>query len=106
MGPPTGSDTTPQNGSGYPACSATVTDRCIQLYERGVRSRENMARNDRASGPAVGGPIVSAEVGDYPPCTASRTDRCTQTRSRMARRGHHGTRHHAMRMASRAGERG
>jgi hypothetical protein len=27
--------------TGYPACSATVTDRCIQLYERGVTGAGN-----------------------------------------------------------------
>lgn len=27
--------------TGYPACSATITDRCIQLYERGVTGRGN-----------------------------------------------------------------
>lgn len=27
--------------TGYPACSATITDRCIQLHERGVTGRGN-----------------------------------------------------------------
>ena len=27
--------------TGYPPCSRTVTDRCIQLYERGVTGRGN-----------------------------------------------------------------
>lgn len=31
--------------SGYPPCSRTVTDRCIQLYERGVRTATNLASN-------------------------------------------------------------
>ena len=31
--------------SNYPPCSRTVTDRCIQLYERGVRAPANLARN-------------------------------------------------------------
>jgi len=34
----------------YPPCSRTVTDRCIQLYERGVRARaerDDYARDDR-----------------------------------------------------------
>lgn len=31
--------------SGYPPCSRTVRDRCIQLYERGVRNPENLAEN-------------------------------------------------------------
>lgn len=33
--------------SGYPLCSRTVRDRCIQLYERGVRTPENLAENAR-----------------------------------------------------------
>ncbi len=32
---------------GYPPCSHTVRDRCIQLYERGVASRRNLALNAR-----------------------------------------------------------
>lgn len=32
----------------YPPCSRTVTDRCIQLYERGVRERDNGERHARA----------------------------------------------------------
>lgn len=31
--------------SGYPPCSRHVRDRCIQLYERGVRTPENLAEN-------------------------------------------------------------
>lgn len=32
---------------GYPPCSATVTDRCIQLYEPGVATPANLALNER-----------------------------------------------------------
>ncbi len=32
---------------GYPPCSATVTDRCIQLYERDVATPANLALNER-----------------------------------------------------------
>ena len=32
---------------GYPPCSATVTDRCIQLYEPGVATAANLALNER-----------------------------------------------------------
>ena len=41
--------------SNYPPCSRTVTDRCIQLYERGVRAPANLARNSAtpAHGPVV-----------------------------------------------------
>jgi hypothetical protein len=35
------------NGSGYPPCSRTVTDRCIQLYERGVATPANLALNEQ-----------------------------------------------------------
>lgn len=50
---------------GYPPCSARVTDRCIQLYERGVRSPENLAVNarlphQRREGYAAGGRHCSA----------------------------------------------
>ena len=37
----------------YPACTATVTDNCIQLYERGVRA--SLDSSTRATG--VGGPV-------------------------------------------------
>jgi len=46
----------------YPACTATVTDNCIQLYERGV-SASLVAWNRDHTG--VGGPIMGEdEVGD------------------------------------------
>lgn len=32
---------------GYPPCSATITDRCIQLYEPGVATPANLALNER-----------------------------------------------------------
>jgi hypothetical protein len=62
---------------GYPPCSRTVTDRCIQLYERAVRAampRPAAAR--RAGGPAVGGPIERRE--NYPQCTNLITDECVE----------------------------
>ena len=34
-------------GNGYPPCSRTVVDRCIQLYERGVATAANLALNER-----------------------------------------------------------
>ncbi len=96
-----GSDTETVSG-GYPPCSRTVTDRCIQLYERGVRTAENLALNERL-GPgriaaAMGGPYEPAPVadpggwrgeaaaGDYPPCSATVTDRCIQRSKRRWRR--------------------
>ena len=79
--------------SEYPPCSRTVTDRCIQLYERGVRTRENLARNQRPGGAgqaaAMGGPFEAAAAGSaaasssaYPPCSATVTDRCIQVGAR------------------------
>src|SRR5688572_28222479 len=44
--------------SNYPPCSRTVTDRCIQLYERGVRAPSNLARN---AAPAAA-PVAVAAV--------------------------------------------
>jgi len=52
----------------YPPCTATVTDNCIQLYERGVRA--SLASWDRATGGldqryvGMGGPVGEDEVGD------------------------------------------
>jgi hypothetical protein len=88
-----------------------VTDRCIQLYERGVRARANLDMNarlgpDRAAGtmmasrpmrPAVGGPMedvpMAPAVGPsprvereaYPACSRTITDRCIQLYERGAR---------------------
>jgi len=81
---------------GYPPCSRTVTDRCIQLYERGVRTAANMATNRRLGplryGMAQGGPYepVPSRAADrggwqaptsrsgYPECSRLVTDRCIQ----------------------------
>ncbi len=81
-GPPPGSGPA-RVGTGYPPCSRTVTDRCIQLHERGVRDPENLAVNSGDLPPEAGAPPMAAPVqvagGDYPPCTAARQDRCTQS---------------------------
>jgi hypothetical protein len=52
---------------GYPPCSRTVTDRCIQLYERGVATRTNLALNERLGmpGPAMGGPYEPVHSEAY-----------------------------------------
>ncbi|HEV2747960.1 MAG TPA: hypothetical protein VGW34_11755 [Allosphingosinicella sp.] len=99
---------------GYPPCSRTVTDRCIQLYERGVATPANLALNDRLGGgtamasaedlgPAAGRggpyeplryegdaigdrPAAAARGGDYPPCSRLVTDRCIQLYERGVRR--------------------
>ena len=92
-------------GSGYPPCSATVTDRCIQLYERGVRTRANLALNERLGMndrvAAMGGPYdpesgdvdegrtaawPRASRSDYPACSRTVTDRCIQLYERGVRR--------------------
>jgi hypothetical protein len=65
----------PPEADGYPPCSATITDRCVQTYERHRRHH-----GDEAYGPppmAAPAPM-EASAGDYPPCTAARTDRCQQ----------------------------
>jgi len=60
----------PPTGNGYPPCSSTVTDRCIQLYERGVATPTNLALNEQL-GPgrvgsqlAMGGPYEPLEPDD------------------------------------------
>ena len=95
-------------GNGYPPCTRTRTDRCIQLYERGVATRQNLALNERLGmdnrvtamggpyepayqpGPRgyEAGPASNAALGDYPPCTRSVTDRCIQTSKRRVRARH------------------
>jgi hypothetical protein len=53
-------------GSGYPPCSATVTDSCIQLYEPGVATRTNLALNEEL-GPDRAGVGLAAMGGPYQP---------------------------------------
>ena len=87
--------------TGYPPCSATVSDECIQLHERGVGSRENLAENRHRErhrerrreelGMAEGDEPAPAPAGSsagsshYPPCTAAVKDECRQHRA-LARR--------------------
>jgi hypothetical protein len=61
---------------GYPPCSRTVTDRCIQLYERAVRAAMPRRAAARPGSPAVGGPIERREY--YPQCTRLITDECVE----------------------------
>ena len=57
--------------AGYPPCTATVTDNCIQLYERGVRA--SLASWNASTGgldqrnTGMGGPLGEDEVGDNTP---------------------------------------
>jgi hypothetical protein len=76
--------------TGYPPCSASVTDECIQLYERGVRTRDNLADNrdsrrygDESAHPSRHQPPTAA--GGYPPCSSTVKDECQQRRV-LARR--------------------
>jgi hypothetical protein len=64
--------------AGYPPCSAKVTDRCVQAYER------HRLRHRGGDVPAPPAPAEVAGDDGYPPCTASRTDRCTQLERRAA----------------------
>jgi hypothetical protein len=88
----------------YPACSRTVTDRCIQGPGREATADRPMPARKRD--------YAAADVtGDYPPCSASVTDRCTQIGgrshrgdTRMARSAPAKLR--ATQLAMRAGERG
>lgn len=61
---------------GYPPCSRTLTDRCIQLYERGVRTPENLALNalPGARYPARGSGASSAVLADKDVGEAPRTE--------------------------------
>jgi len=98
----------------YPACSATVTDRCIQSYERGVKAEKKVVHHT-APAHAFGGPkdhgADKYAASDYPPCSATVTDRCIQTpgrgsATRMARAAKRSDHKRHMQMAMRAGERG
>jgi len=87
--PPAEEDAREARG-GYPPCSARVTDECIQLYERGVGTRENLADNrgsrrhgdDRAH---LGRHQPATAAGGYPPCSSTVKDECRQRRV-LARR--------------------
>ncbi|QPQ55778.1 hypothetical protein IC614_04090 [Allosphingosinicella flava] len=70
--------------SAYPACSgAESDDRCIQLYERGVRTSANLAMNRDMNGtataamddsmtmPADGSGTYTGQGGPYEPVDAS-----------------------------------
>ena len=77
------------NVSGYPPCSRTVTDRCIQLHERGVRTAANLAKNRRlgpeqgvATATAAPAPRAAAPVrlarNDYRRCSHGTRRGCYQ----------------------------
>lgn len=78
--PPPGAYGAQGMDAGYPPCSVSVTDRCVQTYER------HRLRHGGTYVPAPPAPVPDEVASDdgYPPCTASRTDRCTQIDRRAA----------------------
>jgi hypothetical protein len=77
-----------RSAHGYPPCSRTVRDRCIQLYERGVRTSENLAANRRlgpvqaagqrqAAAATRGAPVRLAQAS-HRRCSATVRTRCIQ----------------------------
>lgn len=58
--------------SGYPPCSRTVRDRCIQLYERGVRNPENLAENAKSDDEDEAAPVEQAAYAGACRCTHQR----------------------------------
>ena len=67
--------------SGYPPCSRTVRDRCIQLYERGVSSPANLAQNSKPGDEAA----PARHAGYRGDCAA----RCARQQRTLARRIRH-----------------
>lgn len=87
--------------AGYPPCSRTVTDSCIQLHERAMRRRQNLAGKERRGDRHLQHmrPVETAARSHYPPCSRTLRDRCNQLH------GQGENRQLAMRIR-RAGERG
>jgi hypothetical protein len=70
---------------GYPPCSRTVTDNCIQLYERGVRTPANLAENAKPADEAA--PTEQARYeGDCGRCSRERRELAQRIR-RAGERG-------------------
>lgn len=66
--------------SGYPPCSRAVTDNCIQLYERGVRTPANLAENAKPDDEAAPADQAGYDEG----CRCSRERRVLAQRIRRA----------------------
>ncbi|HEX6377351.1 MAG TPA: hypothetical protein VFZ91_16710 [Allosphingosinicella sp.] len=118
--PPTTTAAATHMAGAYPPCSAKVTDRCTQTYERGMGRHDAAAPQPRAGSESELSSVVAAEAPqaapaparhypaptavarhDYPRCSATVTDRCVQGRARAA---HPAPRE--VQLAMRAGERG
>lgn len=103
--PPSG-NAAPADPTAYPACSRTVTDHCIQLYERGVRAPRAAAPQTVQAAPVrhtdgelsevMAAPeehpriAMASAAGDVPcaaPCTVSSHRRVTQRVRRAGERG-------------------
>jgi hypothetical protein len=67
---------------GYPPCSRTVRDRCIQLYERGVRAPENLADNAKPEDDDEASEVMA--VADDAPCPCTHHRRVLAQRIRRA----------------------
>jgi hypothetical protein len=123
-----GDDYRPGYGpAGYPPCSRSVTDRCIQLYERGVANPHNLAMNEgrgdrRMSrryaygsmgpmgpgmepmprgphyGPPGGRRVVVMTRNEYPPCGGEIGDSCIQAPPATAGGGGGRAPHRALRV--------
>lgn len=65
-------------GVGYPPCSRTITDNCIQLYERGVRGQANFAEDRKPEEAAAARTDGAGYDGDC--------DRCSRERRVLAQR--------------------
>ena len=75
--------------SGYPPCSRTVRDRCIQLYERGVRTPENLAENSKPEDDDEASEVMAADDDAAAPVERAVYDdscRCTHHRQVLAQR--------------------
>lgn len=76
--PPVHGPSAAVSADGYPPCSATVTDRCVQTYERGVGTVAAAPIRTAQGGPYESASTAIMSPDDYPVCSRSVTDRCVQ----------------------------
>ena len=74
--------------SGYPPCSRTVRDRCIQLYERGVHTPENLAENAKAEDDSEASEVMAVAADS--PCATPCAHRRRVLAQRIRRAGERG----------------